>query len=141
MWKASFWMRKFGAFSLKRLWCWSPSVVVGELNLGPLTRKEKQGCIPTVTYSKHKKTGVKKYSGNKNLKLSQSPIFAWNLYFKYLWSSAFNFKLPCMPWVCESGTLFRDNPAIRRQYPWPFAFKVVELLPRLADRLWDLPED
>ena len=63
-------MRKFGAFSFKRTWCWSLNVVVGELNLGTLTKRQRKNCKATVKYSKST-NGKKKYTGNQNLKKTQ----------------------------------------------------------------------
>ena len=73
VWKAAFWMRKFGHMSWKRTWLWSNSRAIGSCDLGPMTPHERSTARPTTTRYRDKK-GKLRFKGNANLKKSQTLI-------------------------------------------------------------------
>jgi hypothetical protein len=77
LWRASFWMRKYGSISYKRTKVWSPSVYVGLLDMGKITAKEKRGCVKTTSRCTDPNTGQVRYQGNENLKQTEFPNQIW----------------------------------------------------------------
>ena len=68
--KVAFWMRKYGSMSWKRTWVWSSSDTIKALDLGSLTKDEKQTSGTLTTRYKDSK-GTTRFKGNKHLKTSQ----------------------------------------------------------------------
>ena len=70
VYKCAFWMRKYSSISWKRTWVWSITRRIEALDLGPLTKEEKQDSETTTT-SYRDANGRKRFKGNPNLKKSQ----------------------------------------------------------------------
>ena len=68
--KVAFWMRKYGSLSWKRTWVWSSSDTIKALDLGSLTKNEKQ-TSGTLTTRYKDSTGKTRFKGNRHLKTSQ----------------------------------------------------------------------
>lgn len=70
VWKIGFWMKKYKSMSMKRTCVWSNCHTVGLLDLGPLTKHEKNKNVKT-TKTWTGKGGKKCYQGNATLKQTQ----------------------------------------------------------------------
>ena len=70
VYKQGFYMRKHGDLSWKPTWTWSVSPSIADLDLGPLTREERKGGMPT-TKKWLARDGKKRFQGNCNLKQTQ----------------------------------------------------------------------
>lgn len=87
--KTALWMRKYNALSFKRTWIWSNSRRISILDLGAMTEKEKQGCVPTTVRYKDK-SGRTRFKGNSFLKRSQYLVYSYTCMIAHAYFSMFS---------------------------------------------------
>ena len=73
-------MRKHGGMTWKRTWMWGTTPRLQELDLGPLTPAEREGCVSTTTI-RVDRDGRKRWRGNDHLKGTQSCTYLFEFAF------------------------------------------------------------